>query len=77
MAGRRQRLDVEPAGFQRAGDDLDPELALVGDVIGMRRGSAERGAVRRSSARAASTSGSIGAPESTKTAVPPSLSATR
>jgi hypothetical protein len=36
VAGRRQRLDAEAAGLEVAGDDLDAELVLVLDVVGMR-----------------------------------------
>ena len=35
MARRRDRLDDQPAGFERTGDDRQPELVLVLDVVEM------------------------------------------
>jgi len=64
MAGGRKRLDLQAADLEGARDDLDAELVLVLDVIGV-------------GVSAASSSGCMGAPESTKTAVPPFSSATR
>jgi ssDNA-binding replication factor A large subunit len=70
----------EPAPLPVAGlgDDLDvvprTQLVLVGDVIRVRMGAKNRsrGRPQRS---AAATSGPTSAPESTKSAVPPSRSA--
>ena len=76
VAGRRERLNAQPGELQRAGDDLQPELALVLDVVrvGVRSQDVARPDVP---ALGGCDSGNIGAPLSTKTATPPSSSATR
>ena len=76
MARRRQRLDPEAAGLEVARDDLDAELVLVLDVVAVRVRAQHRAPAVAPQRSTAASSGSIGAPLSTNTAVPPSSSAT-
>ncbi len=75
--GVGERLDAEPADLERAGDDRQAELGLVLDVVGIGVRAEHVRRLDAPLARAAASSGSIGAPLSTKTAAPPSSSATR